>query len=78
MLLRRIKRKNDRPLFMNGDPEATMKRLLAEREPVLAEADIIVVSQDSPHETTMEAIVAELERLLPENASAPAAKEARP
>jgi len=78
VLLRRIKRKNDRPLFMNGDPEATMKRLLAEREPVLAEADIIVVSQDSPHETTMEAIVAELERLLPENASAPAAKEARP
>ena len=78
VLLRRIKRKNYRPLFMNGDPEATMKRLLAEREPVLAEADIIVVSQDSPHETTMEAIVAELERLLPENASAPAAKEARP
>jgi len=78
VLLRRIRRKNDRPLFMNGDPEATMKRLLAEREPVLAEADIIVVSQDSPHETTMEAIVAELERLLPENASAPAAKEARP
>jgi shikimate kinase len=78
VLLRRIKRKNDRPLFMNGDPEATMKRLLAEREPVLAEADIIVVSQDSPHETTMEAIVAELERMLRENAGASAAKEARP
>ena len=79
VLLRRVKRKNDRPLFMNGDPEVTLKRLLAEREPVLAEADIVVVSQDSPHETTMEAIVAELERVLggiPPSPGAP--KEARP
>lgn len=79
VLLRRIKRKNDRPLFMNGDPEVILKRLLAEREPVLADADIVVVSQDSPHETTMEAIVAELERVLggiPPSPGAP--KEARP
>jgi shikimate kinase len=78
VLLRRIKRKNDRPLFMNGDPEAILKQLLTEREPVFAEADIIVVSQDSPHETTMEAIVAELERLLGGKASPTAPKEARP
>lgn len=79
VLLRRIKRKNDRPLFMNGDPEATLKRLLAEREPVFAEADIVVVSQDSPHETTMEAIVEKLERMLEGAAASPgAAKEARP
>lgn len=79
VLLRRIKRKNDRPLFMNGDPEATLKRLLAEREPVLAEADIVVVSQDSPHETTMEAIVVELERILGGTPPSPGApKEVRP
>ena len=79
VLLRRIKRKNDRPLFMNGDPEATLKRLLAEREPVFAEADIVVISQDSPHETTMEAIVAELKRVLGNMSPLPlAAKEARP
>lgn len=79
VLLRRIKRKNDRPLFMNGDPEATLKRLLTEREPVLAEADIVVVSQDNPHETTMEAIVAELERILGGTPPSPGApKEARP
>ncbi len=79
VLLRRIKRKNDRPLFMNGDPEATLKRLLTEREPVLAEADIVVVSQDNPHETTMEAIVAELERILGGTLPSPGApKEARP
>jgi shikimate kinase len=79
VLLRRIKRKNDRPLFMNGDPEAILKRLLAEREPVFAEADIVVVSQDSPHETTMEAIVTELERMLGSMPASPGApKEARP
>ncbi len=79
VLLRRIKRKSDRPLFMNGDPETTLKRLLAEREPVFAEADIVVVSQDSPHETTMEAIVTELERMLGGTPPSPGApKEARP
>lgn len=79
VLLRRIKRKNDRPLFMNGDPEVTLKRLLTEREPVLAEADIVVVSQDNPHETTMEAIVAQLERMLGGTPPSPGApKEARP
>jgi shikimate kinase len=79
VLLRRIKRKNDRPLFMNGDPETTLKRLLTEREPLLAEADIVVVSQDSPHETTMEAIVTELERMLGGTPPSPgASKEARP
>ena len=79
VLLRRIKRKNDRPLFMNGDPETILKRLLTEREPVLAEADIVVVSQDSPHETTMEAIVTELERMLGGAPASPGArKEARP
>ena len=79
VLLRRIKRKNDRPLFMNGDPEIILKRLLTEREPVFAEADIVVVSQDSPHETTMEAIVTELERMLGGTPSSPGApKEARP
>ncbi len=78
VLLRRIKRKDDRPLFKDGDYEGTLKRLLAEREPTFAEADIVVVSQESPHEVTVDTIVAALERELAGAPAARAAKEARP
>jgi shikimate kinase len=79
VLLRRIKRKNERPLFQNGDYEGTLRRLLDEREPTFAEADIVVASQDGPHEITVDAIIAELERRLgAAPAPVPAAKEARP
>jgi shikimate kinase len=79
VLLRRIKRKDERPLFKDGDHEGTLRRLLAEREPVFAKADIMVASQDGPHEITVDAIVAELERKLgAEPAAASLTKEVRP
>jgi shikimate kinase len=73
-LLRRVRRKSDRPLLKGKDPEATLKRLLAEREPVYAEADIVVTSREGPHEVVVDAIVAELEHKL----AAPPAPEMQP
>ncbi len=64
VLLRRVKRKGDRPLMKGKDPEATLKRLLAEREKTYAEADIIVTSRDGPHDGVIEAIIDALERRL--------------
>jgi shikimate kinase len=64
VLLRRIKRKDDRPLFKDVDHEATLRRLLAEREPVFAEADIVVTSHEGPHDITVDSVIAELERKL--------------
>jgi shikimate kinase len=64
VLMRRVRRKSDRPLLKGKDPEATLKRLLAEREPVYAEADIVVTSREGPHEAVVDAIVAELEHRL--------------
>jgi shikimate kinase len=61
VLMRRInKRKNDRPMLMTADPAATLRRLLAEREPVYALADITVQSREVPHD----AIVGEIMRAL--------------
>jgi shikimate kinase len=61
VLVRRInKRKNDRPMLMTADPAATLRQLLAEREPVYAQADITVQSREVPHD----AIVAEIMRAL--------------
>jgi shikimate kinase len=79
LLLRRVKRKNDRPLLRVADPEAVLKRLLAERETVYAEADITVTSLDVPHEAVVEALVKALTgKLSEEDAKATTPVGARP
>jgi shikimate kinase len=57
VLLRRIKRRSDRPLLQTADPEATLKRLIEERYPVYAEADVTVHSRDVPHEVIVDEII---------------------
>jgi shikimate kinase len=57
VLSRRIKRRNDRPLLENADPVETLKRLLVERDPVYAEADVTVESREVPHDTIVDEIV---------------------
>jgi shikimate kinase len=47
-LLRRTGRRGDRPLLAHGDPRATLEKLLGERGPVYAEADIVVDSDKGP------------------------------
>ena len=60
VLLRRIKRRNDRPLLKNGDPAETLRRLIDERYPTYAEADITVESREVAHDTIVDEIVAGL------------------
>jgi shikimate kinase len=60
VLLRRVKRRTDRPLLKNDDPAETLKRLIAERYQVYAEADVTIVSRDVPHERIVDEILAEL------------------
>ncbi len=66
VLLRRVKRRADRPLLKNGDPAETLERLMAERDPVYAQADITVGSRDVPHES----IVAEIVGLIADRLAA--------
>jgi shikimate kinase len=54
VILRRVKRRSDRPLLQTEDPAATIQRLVDERYPVYAEADITVLSRDVPHERIVE------------------------
>ena len=74
MLIRRIKRRGDRPLLKSADPAETLRRLIEERDPVYAEADLTVESRDVPHETIVDEILAGLARPL---ALADAAPKAR-
>jgi shikimate kinase len=68
ILMKRTKRRNDRPLAEK------IKDLLPQREPVYAQSDIIVQSRDEPHDT----IVDEIVDLLPKHLDIAAAPEASP
>ncbi len=50
LLLRRVARRNNRPLLQQGEPRQVLEKLMAERYPVYAEADIIVDSMDGPRD----------------------------
>ncbi len=57
VLVGRVSRRDGRPLLKGKDPREVLARLAAEREPFYAQAPIRVVSTDSPHDATVEAIV---------------------
>jgi shikimate kinase len=60
VLMKRIKRRGDRPLLKTDDPAATLTALMEQRYPVYAEADLTVLSRDVPHDTIVDEIVAAL------------------
>jgi shikimate kinase len=57
VLLRRVLRRDNRPLLKAQDPKAVMRRLMAERYPVYALADIIIESRDVSHEVVAGEII---------------------
>ena len=62
-LVERTARKADRPLLRAGDPAEILARLMAQRHPTYAEADIVIDSEPgAPHESVVERIVAALRR----------------
>ena len=75
VLMKRIKRRNDRPMLKTDDPGETLRRLMAERDPVYAEADVIVNSRDVPHEMIIAEIISAVAPRLAE--LGPAATGAR-
>jgi shikimate kinase len=59
-ILRRVKRRADRPLLQTADPAATIGRLIEERHPVYELADITIASRDVLHEKIVEECLAAL------------------
>jgi len=58
VLVRRVLKRNNRPLFEGRDAETVMKELMQARYPVFATADITVESRDVPHEVIVDEIIA--------------------
>jgi len=70
VLMERVRKKGSRPLLNNADPEGAMRRLLAEREPIYGQADIIVASREGPHQAVVAEIIAALDAHLAERVEA--------
>jgi shikimate kinase len=60
VLMKRIRRRQDRPLLKTDDPGATLRRLIEERYSVYASADLTVQSREVPHDKIVDEIVSAL------------------
>ena len=57
VLMERVSRRPGRPLLETDNPRAVMEKLIAERYPVYAQADITVESADAPHHVMVARII---------------------
>ncbi len=64
VLMRRVRKRSNRPLLQNPDPEGTLKRLMETRYPVYALTDLHVQSRDVAHDVIVDEIIAAISRHL--------------
>ncbi len=74
VLLARVRKKSNRPLLKTQDPEATLRRILAERSPTYALADFTIESREGPHDLVVETILRRLAEALCERVDPPAGR----
>lgn len=60
VLFERVSRRSNRPLLKTADPRATLEKLIADRYPIYAEADVTVVSRDVPQDNVAGDVVSAL------------------
>lgn len=63
LLVRRTSRRSGRPLLAHGNPRETLERLIEERYPIYAEADIVIDTTDENIELMVDRLVAALANL---------------
>ena len=63
VLMRRVSRRDTRPLLQTEDPRAVMQGLIDERYPIYGQARVKVQSRDVPHETIVNEIIEALAKL---------------
>jgi len=81
-LLRRVKKRTDRPLLAQGDPAQKLAALLAQRNDIYALADVTIESRDVVHELVVEEVIGAVHRHLVRTSEGvpamPAAAETNP
>ncbi len=56
-LVERVSRRDTRPLLHNRDPQEVLSKLMHDRDPIYAQADLSVESSDGPPDRVVEAIL---------------------
>jgi shikimate kinase len=64
VLVRRVSKRGARPLLKEEEVEPAMRDLLAAREPIYAEADLIIESSNGPHNSAVADIIEALRILF--------------
>ena len=64
VLAKRVARRDTRPLLRGKDPVAVLSALADKRYPLYGEADIVVETPDSAHDSAVERILAALKAYL--------------
>lgn len=75
LLMKRVKRRSNRPLLKNANPEQTMRELIDERYPVYGQCDIVVESRDVPHDEIVVACLSALSGWVEHQAGPTAQKQ---
>jgi shikimate kinase len=57
LLMKRVRRRDNRPLLKADNPEEIMQTLIEQRYPVYGRADIIVESRDVPHSSIVSDVI---------------------
>jgi len=57
VLMKRVSKRDDRPLLKEDDPRAVMQRLMDERYPIYAEADLTIETGIGPHNSAVTQIL---------------------
>ena len=60
VLMRRVRKRSNRPLLQNPDPEGTLKRLIDARYPIYALAELTIQSRDVAHDVIVDEIITAL------------------
>lgn len=64
VLLKRVRRRNNRPLLQGGDQRQILQDLMTARYPIYGQADIVVDSCDGPHDDVMRVVITRLSAFL--------------
>ncbi len=67
VLLARVRKKPNRPLLRTANPEQTLRRLLEERSPTYALANLTIDSREGPHDAVVDIILRRLPEVLFDN-----------
>ncbi|MBN9335364.1 shikimate kinase [Devosia sp.] len=60
VLFERVSRRSNRPLLKTADPKGTLEKLIEDRYPIYAEADVTVLSRDVPQDSVAADVITAL------------------